>query len=341
MSALRLFALMLAFSAHAGEYARDPCPAPPQIKAQAGAIFTTYDTLSAEARRLDGLGKSHDAQCDRDLPKGSAAELACGASQLKLSGAIAEHDGRVDQYQGDLLALIDQALARTDARLAQTRGRLAAVAPAAQSWTREMDEWIATGEAARREARWGAFEKSAGLAIDQIKNGIDLQLAVAEKTRSSFMAWYAAAAPALTGTTRAAVERQILNLRAGRDVITLLQYIQEQHARAYSVARDLQEERNWAASGEAVAGALKLSLTLMKSTSPEAKLSVDIAELLIDDSYGWLARYSAVKRVEQFASLQDSQLAAVKSLSKLYVADVDGRKVLVNAKERLRSDACR
>ncbi len=341
--ALRCLAAMLvlpALAARAGEYARDPCPAPASLGAQAGAVSKTYNTLSADARRLDGLGKTHDAQCDHELPKGSSAELACGTNKVKLAGAIAEHDSRVDKYQAEVLELIDQALLRTEARMAQTRPRLAAVAPAAQSWTREMEQWIEIGEEARREARATAYEKSAGLAIEEIKHGIELKLTLAEDTRAAFKAWYAAAAPALTGTTRAAVEQRIVNLSAGRDVVTLLEYIYEQHGRAYSVVRELQAERNWAASGMAVAGALKLSLTLMKATSREAKLAVDITELLIDASYGWLARYSAVARVEQFAAVQDGQLLAVKSLSKLYVADVDGRKSLKRARQRLASDAC-
>ncbi len=328
-------------TAASSDYARDPCPAPEALRKEGGAIFATRDTLAAAARRLDDQGRKHDAQCDRDFPVGSASEVACGASKVKLAQAIATHDGHVDRYQGDLRALIDQALARIDRRMVETRSRLAGVAPSAQAWNREMDAWIELGEDARREAQWTGYEKLAGLSLEGIKAGIGAQLSVSEAIRSNFKAWLAASGQALPVGALAPLEQQIRELRSGRDVINMLNFLYEQHTRAYSVAKPLQAGKNWEASAQALAGALKLSLSLMQNASLQAKLAVDITELAIDASYGWLARGAAIQRVEQFAALQEGQLDAVKALTRLYTTDVDARKALRQARRHLDSTACR
>jgi hypothetical protein len=332
---------LMAGAAIAGEYARDPCAAPGVLRSQAATIFTRHDTLAAASRSLDAQGRQHDAQCDRELPAGSAAEVGCAASKGKLAHAIAEHDDRIVEYQRDLAVLIDQALARLEARMAQTRLRLARVTPSAAAWSQDMEAWIELGETARREAQWTGYEKLAALSLERIKTGIDAQLSLAETTRSAFRAWAATARAGLPEGTRAAIEQQVRNLRSGRDVTDMLAFLYDQHSRTYSVVKALQDERGWEASAQALVGALKLSLSLMQNASIQSKLAVDITELAIDASYGWLARAAGADRVEQLVAIQEKQLQAVKSLGRLYTADVDTRKLLVQARRHLDSRACR
>ena len=326
----------------AGEYAREPCAVADILRTNVDYASTVNlsHTLKLAAAKLESEAKNHDIRCDRNMKEGSPEELACALEKRNLQEKLAAHDRSVERHQVHVGRMIDQAITRLDQRMATTRTLLSQTTHSAERWTRDMQEWIDLGKQARHEAQVTAFEKSVGLAVEGIKLAIDGQLVLSEQARNSYQLWYARSGQAFPAAMRAPIEQRILSMRAGRDVTEMLTYIYDQHGRAYAVVGALESGNNWEAAGQAVAGSLKLSLTLGQA-SPEAKLAVDISELLLDDSYGWMSRIVAENRVQELIVLQETQLDVVKVLSTRYVADVKEREALAVARAQLESDACR
>jgi hypothetical protein len=195
-----------------------------------------------------------------------------------------------------------------------------------------MEDWIDLGVQARNEAQANAVEKTIGLAIEKIKGLLKTDLIVSEKTRDAYRQWFNQSGKAFPVEVRRGIEQRISNLRAGRDIIEMLTYIYDQHSRAYIMADALQKGTNREAVGQGTVGVLKLTLALSQ-TNFEVKFLVDLVELLIDDTYGWLARYITENRVQEIIILQDQQLDIVNRLGRNYIKDVNVLKSLLSAKE--------
>lgn len=334
--------IAFAGAALSGTYVDDPCPVPKALKASRAdydAATAKFRALKAEVGPLDSTAAAFNSRCNVERPVGSPEEVKCAAEQSSLSATLTRHDDAVKAYHQWLAGRIDALLPTIAARMPETRAKLQNVGKEGDAFARDADAWVKLGEKARRDARAEAWEKSFGLALDGIKEYNKAVVELKESQLADYKAWFANQGEAMPASLKSVFADRIRGLRTTNDVINMLQYIADQHARAYEVAKSLEEEHLWEASGQAIAGVLKLSLKLGKF-NPAASMAVDDFELIAADANGWYTYAVAKGRMDQLQTLRDQELRAVKRLGDRYVADVDAMKKLPAVRDALRNNSC-
>jgi hypothetical protein len=359
LAPLAIWALTLAPAVgFANHYVDDPCaiPAPKPLGGNScGAnpaahcpyqisiapdLVARRNALVAKGSALDGTADQFNARCNVEQVVGSPAEAACARDEAALKGHLDAYDRNVADFNRALAADYGVAEQTLTARLAVTAGKLKSVGRGSDALAKDAAEWVRMGEEARQKARLGAFEKMVSWATDDFVETSRAEAKLTQTELSAFKRWYRDTNRVLPAALKSEMGGRILKLNTRADVTSLLKYIEEQHMRAYDVAGPLGAGHAWEATGQAVVGVLRLTLSLTKETSMEAKLAVDIADMAVDDTEGWTTFLVAKSLTEKSLELRDLDLRAIRSLADSYRRDVD-RLAAIRAQQKLVASGCR
>jgi uncharacterized protein YjiS (DUF1127 family) len=335
--------LLLTLNAYAGDYARDPCAIPDKIAISQAAradLQKQYAALAAKSAQLDGSSEALNQDC-KNIHRvvGSPSEVSCARRERDITVALGTHGRNVGAFNQRLTDALQTAIPALQAQMATTRNELARMSRNSQQWQHEIDDWIELGEQARNEARlhaaFAAIDTITDLEHEQLAENIELN----EDALTTYKSLYASGQRFIPAEFRTALEHQLTTMRTRRDLLQLFQQLSLTADRTYTLYKPLSEDKSIAGLGQFTVGILRESLLLIQA-SPEATMTVTALDMAQDSAYGWIAHVVAQHRIKEFNGLQDNELGAINTISRLYISQVNNLKTLKDAMNALLNAAC-
>jgi hypothetical protein len=326
-----LLAAFLGFStAPAAAQVMMPCDVPGALRVDRvrhGQAVNRLATLLEEYDRLEAQFTAHARQCSAS----GEPDEACRKAPLELQAARSDYDRRRAEHKVQLLFALDSAAATIDARDQATRGLIADLPHANPAWTLDMERWMGISGDARARQRDEAFLAVAQFTIRRAREATSLALEPGEGDLGAVREWSQrhGANVLLPAAAKVAAQRA----RAARtleDMLAVLDYVAEHHARFYRQAKRFQddedskeEQAKKREAWEAGTFALLDAVAKLASADPTVAGAARTARLWRDPDafYAWGARLAAEDRLAELAELPEAAYRELLRLGKQYIDD--------------------
>jgi hypothetical protein len=321
----------LAFTATpAAAQAMMPCDVPGALRADRvrhGQAVNRLATLLEEYDRLEAQFTAHARQCSAS----GEPDEACRKAPLELQAARADYDRRRAEHKVQLLFALDSAAATIDARNQATRGLIADIPMANPEWTLDMERWMAISGDARARQRDEAFLAAVQFTVHRAKEASFLALEPGAGELGAVREWAQrhGGGALLPAAAKAAAQRA----RAARsldEMLAVLDYVTEQHARFYRQAKrfeddedDKEEQAKKREAWESGTIALLDAIAKLASADPTVAGAARTARLWRDSDafYAWAARLAVDGRLAELAELPEEAFREILRLGKQYIDD--------------------
>lgn len=333
----------MSFPAHANHQPLPTgCPAPEALRidtSRHASADSRYKSLVTVRETLEPRRYRHNITngCGRDLDRGSAKERACEQPGHVLRAETAAYGKQHAEQKSMLLADLTAAIAANQAYLQGLRAELARVPKTHAQWARDMEDWVALGDKARKDARTAAFSAAFGLVIDRLQQGIQATRAVREQDVAGFKAWVERdGINVISEHGLRSAKTQLHLVQTWGDLIAVVQYIHNQHTHFFKTAEMLKNEERW----QAAAQALIEVLARLGSRNPAIAAVKNTAELWIDVGYGWSAALVMRNRLTEIINLEERHYEVVKRISRDYIDRYKAHAALLAARDAINAGSC-
>ncbi len=326
-----------------------PCNVPTSLRADRVRHAQAVNRLAAlleEYGRLEAQYTDHVRKCTMT---GESFEV-CRRAPLELQTAQVDYDRRRAEHKVQLLFALDSAAATIDARNQATRSLIAGIPQAAPEWTLDMERWMAISGDARARRRDEAFLAVVEYTLMRAREAAFLAPEPTPKELGALRDWVKrhGEGTLLPPAAQAAGQRA----RAARtieDIIRVLDYVQEHHARYYKQAKRFEddedskeEQAKKREAWESGTFALLDTIALVSSVDPTVAGASRIARLwrTSDPFYAWAAQLAVEGRLAELAELPEEAYGELVRLGKQYIDDYRRLQELRRSRQLLAQLVC-
>lgn len=307
------------------------CPSPAAGQPALAVLNEQGAALQREYDAIDGEKKTFNDECAVVSSLDQAKLGSCSTRDGLLRERMAKYRRALASFKKrkEEIEFMQGEMASVDARLAQTRQAITRFEESLPGFQESLEEWTRLDEEAKEEARRVSGDSAVELVLEMLAPHFEATAEAAHRAQVNLASWR--------------YQRQLTEAeRSSPELSALWRALDEQinqaHDRAAVVGAVTAFQHGAAAlrDHDERAHVLLRVVGMVNAVwvrNPGLGLLLLDGEPILTDVYAGTTRIAAAKRVEQLAQLSEDQLRGLRSLTELYVRDVNKRHALTQRQD--------